>query len=95
MTYSFDKVIPFNVQMNLDIVNLEGNIDVEYVDKLIQKLETYFCVNQISKDEKLIIAYMNMLTSIHYWWKNISTKWKKVIPSTIDTWSTFFEHVNT
>ena len=82
MTYSFDKVIPFNVQMNLDILNLEGNIDVEYVDKLIQKLETYFCANQLSEDEKVIIAYMKMLTSIHYWWKNISTKWKKVIPST-------------
>ena len=83
MTCSFDKVIPFNVQMNLDILNLEGNIDVEYEDKLIQQLDTYFCANQLSEDEKVIIAYMKMFTSIHYWWKNISTKWKKVIPSTL------------
>jgi hypothetical protein len=28
---TFDKVIPFKFQMNLNIPNLEGNIDVEVV----------------------------------------------------------------
>ena len=32
MRIDFDKVIPFKVQMKLDIPNLEGNIEEEYVD---------------------------------------------------------------
>ena len=32
MRNAFDKVIPFKMQMSLNILNLEGNIDAEYVD---------------------------------------------------------------
>ena len=36
-----NKIIPFKVQMNLDIPNLEGNIDVESIDNWVQKNESY------------------------------------------------------
>lgn len=35
---AFDKASPFKVQMNLDIPNLEGKIDAEFVDNCVQQL---------------------------------------------------------
>ena len=61
----FDKIIPFKVQMNLDILNLESNIDVESVDNWVQQLESYYAMNQLSEMKKITIAYLKMLTYVH------------------------------
>ena len=37
--YHSGKINPLKVQMNMDILNLEGNIDVESVDNWVQHLE--------------------------------------------------------
>ena len=41
----YNKINPFKVQMNLDIPNLEGKIDVESIDNWVQQLESYYAVN--------------------------------------------------
>ena len=92
MRIDFDKVIPFKVQMKLDIPNLEGNIDEQYGDSWIQQLESYFSPNQISEAEKLTLRYLKMSTSVHCWWENLSTK-SKVDNNSINTWEKFVEHV--
>ena len=46
--------------MNLDIPNLEGKIDAEFVDNWVQQLESYYLVNQLSEAEKITIASLNM-----------------------------------
>ena len=63
--------------MNLDILNLEGNIDVESIDNWVQKLESYYMVNQLSKMEMIIVSSLNMSTSVHRRWDNLSTKMEK------------------
>ena len=55
-----DKISPVKVQMNLDIPNLEGNIDVESIDNWVQQLESNYAVNQISEAEKITIGSLNM-----------------------------------
>ena len=44
------------MQMNMDIPNHEGKIDVESVDNWVQKLESYYAVNQLSEAENITIA---------------------------------------
>ena len=61
-----NKIIPFKVKMNLDISNLEGKIDAEFVENWIQQLESYYAVNQLSEEEKITIASLKMSTSVHY-----------------------------
>ena len=78
------------MQMNLDIPNLEGKIDVESVR--VQQLESYFAVNQLSKVEKITIASLKMSTSIQCWWENLSTKIEKE-GEPIDTWVKFVEYI--
>ena len=51
--------------MNLDILNLEGKIDVESIDNWVQKLESYYLVNQLSEVENITIASLKMSTSVH------------------------------
>ena len=63
--------------MNLDIPNLKNNIDAESVDNWVQQLESYYFVNQLSKNENITIASLNMLTSMHCWWENLSTKMER------------------
>ena len=61
-----DKISPFKVQMNLDIPNLEGKIDVESVDNWVQLLESYYAVNKLSEVENITIVYLKMPTSVHF-----------------------------
>ena len=65
MTPHSDKIIPFKVQMNLDISNLEGNIDTKSIDNWVQQLESYYYVNQLSEEEKITIASLKLSTSVH------------------------------
>ena len=44
-----NKIIPFKVQMDIDISNLKGNIDMESVDNWVQQLESYYVVNKLSE----------------------------------------------
>ena len=87
-----DKISPFKVKMNLDILNIEGNIDMEYVDNWVQQLESYYAMNQLFKAENITISSLKMSTSVHYWWENLSTKMEKE-GDRIDTWVNFFEYV--
>ena len=63
--------------MNMEILNLEGKIQVESVDNWVQQLESYYSVNQLSEAEKITIVSLNMSTFVHYWWENLSQIWKK------------------
>ena len=63
--------------MNLDISNLEGNIGAESVDNWVQKMESYYSPNQLSKDENITITSLKMSTFMHWWWENLSTKKEK------------------
>ena len=78
--------------MNLDVPNLEGKIDTESVDNWVQQLEYYYVVNKISRAENITIASLNMLSFVHCWWENLSTKMEKE-GNPIDTWVKFFEYV--
>ena len=78
--------------MNLDILNLEGNIDAEFTDNWVQQLESYYSVNQLFEAEKITIATLKMLTSVHCWWENLSKKLEKE-GDPIDTWVKFVEHI--
>ena len=70
-----DKINPFKVQMNMDIPNLEGNIDTESVNNWVQKLESYYVVNQLFEVENITIASLKMSTFIY--WENLSTNMEK------------------
>ena len=87
-----NKIIPFKVQMDIDISNLKGNIDMESVDNWVQQLESYFVVNQLSEVENITIVSLKMSTSIHCWWENLSTKMEKE-EYPIDTWVKFIEYI--
>ena len=88
----FDKISPFKVQMNLDIPNLEGKIDMEFVDNWVQQVESYYAVNQLSKVEKITIASLKMSTFVHWWWENLSTRMEKE-EDPINTWVKFVKYV--
>ena len=49
---TFGGQTPFKVQVNFDIPNFQGKIDVDAVDDWLSKLERYFCVNNFSDIEK-------------------------------------------
>ena len=87
-----NKIIPFKVQINIDIPNIDGNIDAKFVDNWVQQLELYYFVNQLSKAKNITIASLKMSTSVHYWWENLSTKMEKE-GDPIETWVIFFEYV--
>ena len=87
-----DKISPFKVQMNLDIPNLEEKIDAKSIENWVQQLESYYAVNQLSEEENITIVSLNMSTSIHFWWENLSTNMKKQ-EDPIDTWVKFVEYV--
>ena len=72
-----NKTYPFKVKMNLDILNLEVKIDTKSVDNWVQQLESYYFVNQISETENITIASLKMLTSVHCWWENLTTKMER------------------
>ena len=78
--------------MNLDIPNLEGKIDVESVDNWVQQLESYYAVIQLYEVEKITIASLNMSTSLHCWWENLSIKMEKE-GNPIYTWGKFVKYV--
>ena len=78
--------------MNLDIPNLEGNIGMASIDNWVQQLESYYSVNQLSEAKKITIASLNMSTSVHCGWENLSTKMEKE-GNPIDTWVKFIEYV--
>ena len=80
------------MQMNLYIQNLEGKIDPESIDNWVQQLESYYTINQLSKEKKITIASLNMSTSVHCWWENLLTKMEKE-EHPIDTWVKFVEYV--
>ena len=92
MQLHFDKIIPFKVQMNLDILNLKGKIDTKSVSNWVQQLESHYFMNQLYEAKKITIASLKMSTSINYWWENLSTKMEKE-GNPIDTWVNFFEYV--
>ena len=64
------------MQMNLDILNLEGKIDAESVNDWVQQLESYNAVNQLFEAENITITSLKMSTFVHCWWENISTNLK-------------------
>ena len=72
-----DKIIPFKVQMNMDIPNLEDDIDAESVDNWVQQLEYYYTVNQLFEVENITIVSLKMSTFVHCWWENLSIKMEK------------------
>ena len=72
-----DKIGPFKVKMNLDIPNLYGNIDAEFIDNWVKQLESYYFLNQLFEVEKITIASLKMLTSVHCWWDNLTTKMER------------------
>ena len=39
------KIGPFKVQINLDILNLEQKVDIEFVDNWVQQLQSYYFMN--------------------------------------------------
>ena len=87
-----DKISPFKVKMNLDISNLEGKINMEYVDNWVQQLEYYYSVNQLFEVKNITIASLKMSTFVHCSWENLSTKMEKE-GDPIDTWVKFVKYV--
>ena len=80
------------MQMNLDILKLEGKIDVESFNNWVQQLESYYAMNQLSEVENITIVSLKTSTSVHHWWENLSTKMEKE-EDPINTSIKFFEYV--
>ena len=78
--------------MNLDILNLEGNIDEESVGNWVQQLESYYSMNQLFEIEKITIASLKMSTSEHFLWENLSANMEKE-GDPIDTRVKFVKYV--
>ena len=76
----------------MDILNLEGNIEAESIDNWVQQLESYYAVNNLSKVENITIASLNMSTSVHCWWDNLSTKMEKE-GDLVDKWVKFVKYI--
>ena len=76
--------------MNLDILNLEGKIGTEFVYNWVQQMESYYFLNQLLEAENITIASLNMSTSMHHWWENLSTNMEKD-EDPIDTWEKFVD----
>ena len=49
-------------------------------------------MNQLSEAEKITIASLKTLTSVHCWWENLSIKMEKD-KDPIETWEKFLEYV--
>ena len=76
----------------MNIPNLEDKIDTKFIDNWVQQLESYYVVNQLSKEKNITIASLKMSTSIHCQWENLSTNMEKE-EDPIDTWVKFVEYV--
>ena len=70
----FGSTSPFKVQVNFDIPVLEGQIDVDALDKLLNMLEGYFSVHNFSDREKIIFALLKPLPHVKHWWE---TYWEQ------------------
>ena len=67
MISQYDKIIPFKVKMNLDILNFEGNIDVKFVDNCVEQLESCNFVNELYKEKNTTITSLEMSNFMHFW----------------------------
>ena len=69
----FGRQTPFKVQVNFDIPNFQGKIDVDVVDDWLSKLERYFCVNNISDIEKITFTLLKVENHVKLAWEAHST----------------------
>lgn len=60
---------PFKIQVKFDIPILEGQIDVDVVDKWLNLLEGYFPVRDFSSREKITFSLLKSTPHVKDWWE--------------------------
>jgi hypothetical protein len=65
----FGSTLLFKVQVNFDIPVIEGQIDVEALNKWLNLLEGYFSVHNFPDREKIIFALLKALPHVKHCWK--------------------------
>jgi hypothetical protein len=71
----FGSTSPFKVQVNFDILVLEGQIDTKSPDKWLNMLEGYFSIHNFSNREKITFTLLKALPHVKNWWE---TYWEKI-----------------
>ena len=89
-------VVPFKVQINLDIPIFEGQIDADVVDKWLNLLEGYFSVHNFSNREKITFALLKAIPHVKDWWETFFERKEIEEPSlftVVVTWESFRDDI--
>jgi hypothetical protein len=70
----FGRTSPFKLQVNFDILVIEGQIDADSLDKWLNLLEGYFSVHNFSNRENITFTLLKGLPHVKHWWE---TYWEK------------------
>jgi hypothetical protein len=73
-------VAPFKVQINFDIPIIEGQIDVDVVDKWLNLLEGYFFVHNFLNRENITFA-LKAVPYVKDWWETFCEQKETKEPS--------------
>jgi hypothetical protein len=70
----FGGTFPFKVQVNFDIIVIEGQIDADALEKWLNILEGYFFVHNFFDRETITFALLNSLSHVKHW---LEIYWEK------------------
>jgi len=91
-TNHFGGITPFKVQVNFDIPILEGQIDIDDVDKWLNLLEGYFSIHDFSNQEKITFSLLKAAIYVKDWWETYceqKDKRESSLFSAAPTWDSF------
>jgi hypothetical protein len=74
-------VVPFKVQIHIEIPIFEGMIDTDVADKWLNLLELYFSVHNFSNRENITFFLLKPVRDVKYWWENFCEKREAEEPS--------------
>ena len=92
----YRSTTPFKVQINFDIPIVEGQIDVDVVDKWLNLLEGYFFAYDFSSQEKISFTLLNAGPHIKQWWEAYCEQKDESMASQFSaapTWNSFWDSI--
>jgi hypothetical protein len=93
---SSEGATPFKVQINFDIPIFKGQIDENFVDKLLNLLEGYFSVHNFLNRENITFSLLKVVPHVKDWWENFCEKKEIEKPSlfiVMATWEYFMDAI--
>jgi len=73
----FEGVMPFKVHVNFDISLFESQIDAYALEKWLNMLEGYYCVQKKIYSENITFALLKSLPHIMSWWEGYWERYTK------------------